>query len=275
MTTDLQNDPNAIKTVVRDYYGQRIQQAGASCCGGGAELTEVQLYGAEELTQLHEDVNTTSFGCGNPIALASLQPGEVVLDLGSGGGLDVLLAAKRVGAEGYVYGVDMTDEMLTVARRNAERAGASNVEFLKGDIETLPLPDNSVDVIISNCVINLSPDKGDVLREAFRVLRPGGRLAVSDIVVDGDLTDLPVSETQIRTALSWAGCIAGALTNAQYRTFLVTAGFERIDVDVRHRYMMEDLVSSAPDGLNHLDSEVVQQLLGRFTSSAITAWKPI
>jgi ubiquinone/menaquinone biosynthesis C-methylase UbiE len=275
MTTDRPNDPNAIKTTVRDYYGQRIQKAGASCCGSSAEPTEVQLYGIEELTQLPEEVNTTSFGCGNPVALASLQPGEVVLDLGSGGGLDVLLAAKRVGAEGYVYGVDMTDEMLTVARRNAERTGASNVEFLKGDIEALPLPDNSVDVIISNCVINLSPDKGDVLREAFRVLRPGGRLAVSDIVVDGELTDLPVSETQIRTALSWAGCIAGALTNAQYRTFLAAAGFERISVDVRHRYTMEDLVSSAPDGLNHLAPEVVQQLLGRFTSSAITAWKPI
>src|SRR6266496_3906882 len=221
-------NPEAIKASVREHYGKAIQgsaccgasspssccgsSATSSCCGSSASAEQV-LYGDATLASPY----STSFGCGNPIALASLKAGEVVLDLGSGGGLDVLLAAKRVGTEGYVYGLDMTDEMLAVARRNAEKAGASNVEFIKGDIENIPLPDASIDTIISNCVINLSPDKGQVLHEAFRVLRPGGRLAVSDIVVDGDLTGLPVSEVQIRAALSWAGCIAGALTMEQYR----------------------------------------------------------
>lgn len=272
------NDSAAIKELVREHYGSRIQAG--SCCGASsaesccATPTEVALYGAEALANLPADVTTTSFGCGNPIALAGLNPGEVVLDLGSGGGLDVLLAAQRVGAEGYVYGLDMTDEMLAVARRNAERAGASNVEFLKGDIESIPLPDASIDVILSNCVINLSPDKGEVLREAFRVLRPGGRLAVSDIVVDGELNDLAVSELQIRAALSWAGCIAGALTIARYRQLLAEAGFERADVDVRQRYTAEDLLGQAPDTLAALPAEVVDKLVGRFTSSAVTAWKP-
>jgi ubiquinone/menaquinone biosynthesis C-methylase UbiE len=234
----------------------------------------VALYGAETLATLPADVTTTSFGCGNPIALASLKPGEVALDLGSGGGLDVLLAVQRVGPEGYVYGLDMTDEMLAVARRNAEKAGATNVEFLKGDIESIPLPDASIDVILSNCVINLSPDKGEVLREVFRVLRPGGRLAVSDIVVDGDLSGLPVSEVQIRAALSWAGCIAGALTMDQYRELLAEAGFERVDIDVRQRYTAESFLSDTPDTLSALPTEVVNDLVGRFTSSGVTAWKP-
>ncbi|HEU5103830.1 MAG TPA: arsenite methyltransferase [Roseiflexaceae bacterium] len=282
-------DPRAIKEMVREHYGSRIQAASSSCCGPSAASsccssnssasccdtpTEVALYGAEALAALPADLTTTSFGCGNPIALASLKPGEVVLDLGSGGGLDVLLAAQRVGPEGYVYGLDMTDEMLAVARRNAEKAAAGNVEFLKGDIESIPLPDASVDVILSNCVINLSPDKGEVLREAFRVLRPGARLAVSDIVVDGDLTGLPVSELQIRAALSWAGCIAGALTIDQYRQLLAEAGFERIEIDIRQRYTAEDLLSDAPDTLSALPSQVVSELVGRFTSSAVTAWKP-
>ena len=287
--TQLTQDPKAIKAMVREHYGSRIQSASSACCGSSAASsccaatsdgsscdtpTEVALYGAEALASLPADVTTTSFGCGNPIALASLKAGEVVLDLGSGGGLDVLLAAQRVGSAGYVYGLDMTDEMLAVARRNAEKAGASNVEFLKGDIESIPLPDASIDVILSNCVINLSPDKGEVLREAFRVLRPGGRLAVSDIVVDGDLTGLPVSEVQIRAALSWAGCIAGALTIDQYRQLLSGAGFERIDIDVRQRYTAEDLLSDAPDTLSVLPAEVVNDLVGRFTSSGVTAWKP-
>jgi SAM-dependent methyltransferase len=272
-------DPAAIKEQVREHYGSRIQ-AGSCCGGSSAESccetpTELALYGAETLAALPADVTTTSFGCGNPIALASLKPGEVVLDLGSGGGLDVLLAAQRVGAEGYVYGLDMTDEMLAVARRNAQKSGATNVEFLKGDIERIPVPNASVDVILSNCVINLSPDKAQVLLEAFRVLRPGGRLAVSDIVVDGDLDDLPVSEVQIRAALSWAGCIAGALTIEQYRRLLADAGFAQVDIDVRQRYTAEDLLGNAPDTLSPLPAEVVDKLVGRFTSSAVTAWKPI
>jgi arsenite methyltransferase len=272
-------DPATIKSMVREHYGSRIQATG-SCCGPNAASsccdtsTEVMLYGTEALAILPSEVMTTSFGCGNPIALASLKPGEVVLDLGSGAGLDVLLAAQRVGPEGYVYGLDMTDQMLAVARRNAEKAKASNVEFLKGDIESIPLPAGSVDVIISNCVINLAPDKGEVLRQAFRVLRPGGRLAVSDVVVDGDLTGLPVSEIQIRAALSWAGCIAGALTMDTYRQLLIEAGFERVSIDVRHHYTVEDLLSDTPDALSALPAEVVDKLVGRFTSSSVTAWKP-
>jgi ubiquinone/menaquinone biosynthesis C-methylase UbiE len=232
------------------------------------------LRGAEELATLPEDVITTSFGCGNPIALAGLKPGEVVLDLGSGGGLDALLAARRVGPEGYVYGLDMTDEMLAVARRNAEKAGASNVKFIKGDIESIPLPDSAIDTIVSNCVINLSPHKSQVLQEAFRVLRPGGRLAVSDIVIDGDLSGLPVDEAQIRAALSWAGCIAGALTMEQYRQLLARAGFEHVSIEVRQRYSAEDLLTDAPEGLSALPAGVVDDLVGRFTSSSITARKP-
>ena len=272
-------DPAEIKAAVREHYGQRIQ-SGASCCGGStsccgdAASTEVALYGAEAIAALPADVVTTSFGCGNPIALASLKPGEVVLDLGSGGGLDVLLAARRVGAAGYVYGLDMTDEMLAVARRNAEKAGATNVEFLKGEIESIPLPDATIDTIVSNCVINLSPDKGQVLHEAFRVLKPGGRLAVSDIVVDGDLSGLPVDEAQIRAALSWAGCIAGALTMEQYRQLLADAGFERVSIDVHQRYTPEDLPVDLPEMLAGLPADAVGQLVGRFTSSGITAWKP-
>ena len=275
-------DSAAIKEAVREHYGSRIQassccgpSASSNCCGSDcATPTEVALYGVETLATLPADVTTTSFGCGNPIALANLKAGEVVLDLGSGGGLDVLLAAQRVGKEGFVYGLDMTDEMLVVARRNAERAGASNVEFIKGDIEHIPLPDNSIDTILSNCVINLSPDKDQVLHEAFRVLRPGGRLAISDIVVDGDLTNLPVSEVEIRAALSWAGCIAGALTASQYRALLAEAGFVSIGVEVRQRYTAEDLLSDAPDALASLDPAVVADLVGRFTSSAITARRP-
>ncbi len=229
---------------------------------------------ADALASLPGDVVTTSFGCGNPIAIASLQPGEIVLDLGSGGGLDVLLASKRVGPAGFVYGLDMTDEMLAVARRNAEKAGASNVEFIKGDIEHIPLPDQSITVIISNCVVNLSPDKGQVLHEAFRVLQPGGRVAISDIVVDGSLEGLPVSEAQIRSALSWAGCIAGALTIDQYRQLLGAAGFEQVEVDIRHRYTVEDLLSDAPEVLANLDRGLVETLVGRFTSSSISARRP-
>jgi SAM-dependent methyltransferase len=271
-------NPEEIKAEVRTHYAARIQAN--SCCGASASCcddnvsTEVALYGADTIAALPEGVVTTSFGCGNPIAIASLRPGEVVLDLGSGGGLDVLLAAQRVGAHGYVYGLDMTDEMLAVARRNADKVGATNVAFLKGDIEAIPLPSNTVDVIISNCVINLSPDKGQVLNEAFRVLKPRGRLAVSDIVIDGDLNGLPVSEAQIRAGLNWAGCIAGALTRDEYQSLLADAGFTDIVVDIRHRYTSADLLQDAPEGLDSLAPELLQELVGRFTSCAIGAVKP-
>jgi ubiquinone/menaquinone biosynthesis C-methylase UbiE len=275
------NNPEAIKASVREHYGKAIQggscccpSSSENCCGGTAASTELRLYGDAALAALPADVVTTSFGCGNPIAIAGIAAGEVVLDLGSGGGLDVLLAAQRVGPGGYVYGLDMTDEMLVVARRNAERAGASNVEFIKGEIEDIPLPDATVDTIISNCVINLSPAKGAVLHEAFRVLKPGGRLAVSDIVIDGDLGGLPVSEAQIRAALTWAGCIAGALTIDQYRALLAEAGFERVGIEVKQRYTAEDLLAESPGALAALPAEVVANLVGRFTSSSIKAYRP-
>lgn len=236
---------------------------------------ELTLHGPEALAGLPAGVVTTSYGCGNPLALASLRPGEVVLDLGSGGGLEVLLAAQRVGETGYVYGLDMTDAMLEVARRNAEKVGATNVAFLKGDIEAIPLPDQSIDVVISNCVINLTPDKGQVLGDAFRVLRPGGRLAVSDIVFDGDMGDLPVSEAEVRAALSWSSCFAGALTMDAYRALLEAAGFERVGLEVTRRYAAADLRGERADGLAALPAEALAALDGKLTSCAITAWRPL
>lgn len=267
-------DPNAVHETVREYYGARARNAD-SCCGGGSCDT-IELYSDADLASLPDAVTTFTLGCGNPTAIAGLRPGEVVVDLGSGGGLDVLLAARQVGPEGFVYGVDMTDDMLALARRNAEIAGATNVEFRKGNIEDLPLEDNSADVLISNCVINLSPDKGQTFGEAFRVLRSGGRLAVSDIVVDGDLSDLPVSEEQVRTALSWAGCIAGALTMDQVRTYLAQAGFTDIRIEVRGRYSMEVLsgVDAEQVAALQLAPEVLEQVANRFTSSSILATKP-
>jgi arsenite methyltransferase len=277
-----QASPETIKEQVRRYYAERIQSSSCcgspSGCGGDAVPTEIALYGAEVIAALPSGVVTTSFGCGNPVALASLQEGEIVLDLGSGGGLDALLAAQRVGVGGYVYGIDMTDNMLAVARRNAEKAGVANVEFLKGDIENIPLPANVIDVIISNCVINLTPDKSQALHEAFRVLKPGGRLAVSDIVIDGDLTGFPVSEEQIRAALDWAGCVAGALTIDEYRALLTEAGFIDTAITVQHRYTIDEvgaMLAGAPGDLNALPPEVVQGLVGCFTSSTIEARKPV
>ncbi|MCU0493355.1 MAG: arsenite methyltransferase [Chloroflexaceae bacterium] len=261
-------DAETIKASVRDHYGNAIQQR-SSCCGTNS--TAIELYGSETVAQLSDDVSAPSFGCGNPIALASLKPGEVVLDLGSGGGLDVLLAAQRVGAQGFVYGLDMTDAMLETARRNVAKAGVTNVEFRKGDIEAMPLPDASVDVIISNCVINLAPDKGQVLREARRVLRHGGRLAVSDIVVDGSLAELPVSEAEIRAALSWVGCIAGALTVEEYKRLLFAAGFSTAEIVIQQHYSPEYLLRNQPEALGKLSPEVVAALVGRFASGSITA----
>lgn len=265
-------NPESIRAEVHSHYGEvaELQLSGDSisnCCGS-------DLYAGEDLSQVPDAAVNSSRGCGNPHAIASLQPGETVLDLGSGGGLDVLLAARQVGSAGFAYGVDMNDKMLELARRNALKIGADNVEFRKGDLEGLPLPDGSVDVIISNCVVNLTPDKGKALNEAFRVLSPGGRLAISDIVVDGDLGGLPVSEEQIRAGLSWAGCIAGALSIAEFTSLLQEAGFDEISVTVEQRYTPADFNGEIPSVLAGLQAEVVHELLQRFTSSSIQARKP-
>lgn len=266
------DDPRAIRAEVQSYYGgvadQQLDGCGESeCCGS-------DLYAGEDLGGLPSAAVNSSRGCGNPHAIASLQRGEVVLDLGCGGGLDVLLAARQVEEEGYVYGVDMTDRMLELARGNAAKMGVTNVEFRKGDLEDLPLEADAVDVIISNCVVNLTPDKGGALREAFRVLRPGGRLAISDIVVDGNLSDLPVSEAQIRAGLSWAGCIAGALTVAELTRLLEAAGFEDIAIAVEQRYHSSDFPGGLPPALSELPAAALDDLMGRFTSSGIRARKP-
>jgi SAM-dependent methyltransferase len=244
--------PDAVREQVRSRYGAiaaavaRTAEAAeaapagsscSSCCGDadesadGADPISSKLYGEAELADLPSAAVLASLGCGNPTALAELRPGEVVLDLGSGGGIDVLLSARRVGPTGFAYGLDMTDEMLALAERNAAEHGVANVRFLKGEIEAIPLPDRSVDVVISNCVINLSTDKPRVLREAFRVLKPGGRFAVSDVVVQGDLP------APLRQSMElWAGCIAGALEERTYRRLLAEAGFEGVDVEVTRVY---------------------------------------
>src|SRR5229473_1808396 len=235
-----------VREVVEEKYVQaalRVQtkSGGSSCCGAaaasglGCDPITSNLYDAAQTGQLPEEAVLASLGCGNPTALAQLNPGETVLDLGSGGGIDVLLSAQRVGPTGRAYGLDMTDEMLALANENKRKAGAQNVEFLKGEIESIPLPDNSVDVIISNCVINLSANKDRVLGEAFRVLKPGGRFAVSDVVTRGEI--LP----EIRkSVLLWVGCIAGALEETEYRGKLVATGFERVEVEPTRIYRVED-----------------------------------
>jgi N-acetylglutamate synthase-like GNAT family acetyltransferase/2-polyprenyl-3-methyl-5-hydroxy-6-metoxy-1,4-benzoquinol methylase len=267
---------DAVRASVREHYSERVRNA-ASCCGSGADAccsdNSSPLYSSEEIA-LAPEAASVSYGCGNPTAIAALRPGEVVVDLGSGGGIDVFLAAQRVGPDGFVYGVDMTDEMLDLARRNAAKRGLTNVEFRKGYIEAIPLPDASANVIISNCVVNLSPDKPGVLAEAFRVLKPGGRVAISDVVIDGDLGDLPVSEEQVRGALSWAGCVAGALTIEQYRHLLAEAGFSEIDVSVRHRYTLAELGQDSESAASLLPPGVAEKLVGRFTSSNISARRP-
>jgi arsenite methyltransferase len=229
---------NEIREAVREKYGQAAVQAASgkaaccdtSCCGGTDEIT-TDLYSIGEADSLPAEAVLASLGCGNPTALAQLNPGETVLDLGSGGGIDVLLSAKRVGPAGKAYGLDMTDEMLSLARENQRKAGVTNVEFLKGEIESIPLPENSVDVIISNCVINLSADKDRVLAEAFRVLRPGGRFAVSDVVSRGN-----VPETIRRDMELWTGCIAGALEESEYSDKLKKAGFVSVDIEATRVY---------------------------------------
>jgi ubiquinone/menaquinone biosynthesis C-methylase UbiE len=270
---------SAIKEVVKEKYGQAalrvVSGEGNACCGSspssccsGADPITSDLYDQFQKDELPEAAVLASLGCGNPTALAELKPGEVVLDLGSGGGIDVLLSAKRVSPGGKAYGLDMTDEMLGLARDNQKKAGIRNVEFLKGEIENIPLPDNSVDVIISNCVINLSADKSRVLREAFRVLRPGGRFAVSDVVTRGE-----VPEEIRKNMLLWVGCVAGALAEDEYRAKLSDAGFEKIEVEPTRIYCAEDAMSFLAD--KGVDLEKIGPLVeGKFMSAFIRAQKP-
>jgi arsenite methyltransferase len=265
-----------IKEVVKEKYGEaalRVKSGGSSCCGATASSTSCDpitsnLYDSSQAGQIPEEALLASLGCGNPTALAKLNPGEIVLDLGSGGGIDVLLSAKRVGPTGKAYGLDMTDEMLALANENKRRAGLQNVEFLKGEIEHIPLPDNSVDVIISNCVINLSADKDLVVREAFRVLKPGGRFAVSDVVTRGEM--LPEIRKNV---LLWVGCVAGALEENDYRSKLASAGFEQIDLEPTRIYRIED-AREFLSGQNIDVDAIAPQVDGKFMSAFIRAVKP-
>jgi len=266
-----------LKSVVKERYGDaaaRVASGGSSCCGAtpaagscGDPITS-NLYDAAQSGEIPAAAMAASLGCGNPTALAKLNAGETVLDLGSGGGIDVLLSGRRVGPTGKAYGLDMTDEMLALANANKESAGAKNVEFLKGEIEHIPLPDNSVDVIISNCVINLSADKDAVLREAFRVLRPGGRLAVSDVVTSGQMPP------EIRkSVLLWVGCIAGALEETEYRNKLTAAGFGDVEVEPTRIYKVEDAREFL--SVHGLDVDAIApQVDGKFLSAFIRAVKP-
>jgi arsenite methyltransferase len=267
-----------IKEIVKEKYGQaalRVTTGGSSCCGASASLDGCSvdpitsnLYDANQTGQIPEEAILASLGCGNPTALAKLNAGETVLDLGSGGGIDVLLSARRVGPTGKAYGLDITDEMLALARENQRKAGVENVKFLKGEIESIPLPDNSVDVVISNCVINLSADKDKVLREALRVLKPGGRFAVSDVVVRGDVPE------QVRRSMEmWVGCIAGALQEYEYVAKLARAGFDEIDIEPTRVYSIEDARQFlAGEGI---DVDVIAPLVeNKFMSAFIRALKP-
>ena len=265
-----------IKEAVKERYGQaalRVSSGGSSCCGataanGCSDPITSNLYDLSQAQQIPEKALLASLGCGNPTALAKLNPGEVVLDLGSGGGIDVLLSAKRVGPTGKAYGLDMTDEMLALANENKRKAGVENVEFLKGEIENIPLPNDSVDVIISNCVINLSADKDRVLREALRVLKPGGRFTVSDVVTRGEM--LP----EIRqSVLLWVGCVAGALEENEYRTKLAAAGFDKIEIEPTRVYRVED-AREFLSGQNIDVDAIAPQVDGKFMSAFVRAVKP-
>jgi len=262
--------------VVKEKYAQaalRVKSGGSGCCGAtasgsGCDPITSNLYDPAQAALVPEDAMLASLGCGNPTALAQLNPGETVLDLGSGGGIDVLLSARRVGPSGKAYGLDMTDEMLALANANKRKAGADNVEFLKGEIENIPLPDDSVDVIISNCVINLSADKDRVLREAFRVLKPGGRFAVSDVVTRGQ-----ISEKIRHSMLLWVGCVAGALDEEDYREKLAAAGFEQIEVEPTRIYRLEDAREFL--SAENIDvAEISADVDGRFMSAFVRAVKP-
>jgi arsenite methyltransferase len=268
----------SVKEVVKEKYGEAARRVvsgetssccGASaCCGTDVDPITKDLYDDSQKSALPDMAVKASLGCGNPTALAELKPGETVLDLGSGGGIDVLLSARRVGPMGKAYGLDMTEDMLALARENQKKAGAENVEFLKGEIENIPLPDNSVDVIISNCVINLSADKDRVLREAFRVLKPGGRFAVSDVVVRGEVPD------EIRKSmLLWVGCIAGALKDYDYVAKLAKAGFDSIDIEPTRVYNVEDARAFLSTEGVDVDA-IAAQVEGKFMSAFVRAIKP-
>jgi SAM-dependent methyltransferase len=267
----------AVREVVREKYGQAALRVVAGqangCCGasaafGGCDPITADLYDESQTAALPEQAVLASLGCGNPTALAELHEGETVLDLGSGGGIDVLLSARRVGPTGKAYGLDMTDEMLALARENQRRAGVENVEFLKGEIEHIPLPDNSVDVIISNCVINLSADKPRVLREAFRVLKPGGRFAVSDVVVRGQVPDAVRRSMEL-----WVGCVAGALEESEFKRLLAEVGFTDADIEPTRIYRLED-ARAFLEGAGLDPDAVGAEVDGRFMGAFVRARKP-
>ena len=279
------NDDQQLREAVRERYGRTALEVlgadepkaasccGADCCGGEKGIGDAvtsNLYSSTELGELPLAAALASLGCGNPTALAELKPGEKVLDLGSGGGIDVLLSARRVGPTGFAYGLDMTDAMLELAERNRAEAGIEHVRFLKGEIEHIPLPANAVDVVISNCVINLSADKRQVLREAFRVLVPGGRFAVSDIVIQGQIPQVVRADLE-----AWAGCVAGALEEETYRQLLAEAGFTAIEVEVTRRYALDDIAQSgAQTSTASLSDEERAGVDGKFVSAFIRARKP-
>src|SRR5688572_26587682 len=273
-------DPAALREVVQAKYGEAARNVrqgtgAASCCGdscctsvSGQDPITKDLYDEKQTAGLPAEAVLASLGCGNPTMLASLQPGETVLDLGSGGGIDVLLSAHRVGPSGKAYGLDMTDDMLALARENQRKAGVENVEFLKGEIEAIPLPGDAVDVVISNCVINLSADKRQVLAEAFRVLRPGGRFAVSDIVVRGE-----VPEALRRSVELWIGCVAGALEETEYKRLLAEVGFEDVEVEPTRIYTAAD-AGDLLQGMGMDPAAIAPQVDGKFMSAFVRARKP-
>jgi len=268
-------DPATLREVVQAKYGEAArsarQGAAAACgcgsCGSGSDPITANLYDEAETAGLPAEAVLASLGCGNPTALARLEPGEVVLDLGSGGGIDVLLSAKRVGPAGKAYGLDMTDDMLALARENQRRAGVENVEFLKGEIEAIPLPEHAVDVVISNCVINLSADKRRVLSEAFRVLKPGGRFAVSDVIVRGEMPAALRRNVEL-----WIGCVAGALEEAEYRRLLAEVGFEGIEIEPTRIYRAEDARAFLQDA--GIGADGVDEVDGKVMSAFVRARKP-
>lgn len=276
------NNDDEVRAKVRERYGRTAVSVlngseasqsgccGGSCCSGNGDPITSNLYNNAELGEIPVAAALASLGCGNPTALAELKPGEKVLDLGSGGGIDVLLSARRVGPTGFAYGLDMTDEMLELAERNKAEADVSNVQFLKGVIEHIPLPDTTVDVVISNCVINLSADKGQVLQDAYRVLVPGGRFAVSDIVFLGAMPEAIRGDLE-----AWAGCISGAMEEETYRSLLTKAGFTDITIEVTRRYSLQDVIDAgASAAIATFSADERTALEGKFVSAFIRAHKP-